>query len=286
MALLLRGVDFLLCLVVMFVNLFNAYKVNRVIGANDIDGPISAVKSNGPLTLALTPKRLVMVAFDLPNSFQSCRFNQKNPKFKLINNIFPNARKIRFCVFTNMNDSNHSTHSDASDIPLGAEARPEIFKLLLLDVGLLNALLGLPWNAFSSNESVISVRNGAIAEQFVGQEVIATIGRGRQQLNYWLRDGKSTNAEIDYVVMIAGSIVPIEVKAGKTGTLRSLRSFCELKQPQIAIRFDANLPSIQTIAFELAARNTSKDGLTYNLISLPIYASGQIARVVEEMYLL
>jgi predicted AAA+ superfamily ATPase len=59
----------------------------------------------------------------------------------------------------------------------------------------------------------MSIRNGAIAEQFVGQELIATMGRGRQELNYWLRDGKSTNAEIDYVVVTAGSIVPIEVKA-------------------------------------------------------------------------
>jgi predicted AAA+ superfamily ATPase len=128
----------------------------------------------------------------------------------------------------------------------------------------------------------MSVRDGAISEQFVGQELIATIGRGKQELNYWLRDGKTTNAEIDYVVVTAGFIVPIEVKAGKSGTLRSLRTFCEQKRPKIAIRFDANLPSVQEIPFEKSTLNQHKNCLTYHLMSLPVYASCQVERLVQE----
>lgn len=162
------------------------------------------------------------------------------------------------------------THSDANDIPLGAEVRPGIFKLLLIDVGLLNALLGLPWNSIRASGSIMSVRDGSIAEQFVGQELIATMGRGRQQLHYWLREGQAANAEVDFVVALEGVIVPIEVKAGKSGTLRSMQAFCAARKPKNAFRFDANMPSVQ---------NVSWDDVSYDLLSLPLYAASQLERL-------
>ena len=160
-------------------------------------------------------------------------------------------------------------HSDASDIPLGAEARGEVFKLLLLDVGLLNALLGLPWNAVS--ESAFSVRDGSVAEQFIGQELISTHEHGNQTLFYWLRDGKTNNAEIDFLIMIEGKIVPVEVKAGKSGTLRSLWEFCSARSPKMAVRFDINPPSAQDF------QHAGNSGI---LISLPLYAASQIDRIL------
>ena len=160
-------------------------------------------------------------------------------------------------------------HSDASDIPLRAEARDEVFKLLFLDVGLLNALLGLPWNSVS--ESAMSVRDGSVAEQFIGQELIATHEHGNQTLFYWLRDRKTNNAEIDFLIMIDGKIVPVEVKAGKSGTLRSLWEFCSARSPKVAVRFDINRPSLQ---------NFQHSGNRGILISLPLYAASQLERIV------
>lgn len=169
-------------------------------------------------------------------------------------------------------------HSDANDIPLGAGARPDIFKLLLIDVGLLNALIGLSWNTIKSGDSIMAIRDGAIAEQFVGQELIATMGKGKQQLHYWLREGKTTNAEIDFVVALDGKIIPIEVKAGKSGTLRSLTAFCSLRQPEYALRFDANLPSFQNFSWvDVNSQNHS-----CKLISLPLYAVSQIERLYQD----
>jgi predicted AAA+ superfamily ATPase len=169
------------------------------------------------------------------------------------------------------------THSDASDIPLGADMRSEVFKLLLVDVGLLNALLQMPWKDLNVESALMSVRDGSIAEQFVGQELIASIGSGKQELHFWLRDGKSVNAEVDYLVIEGGRIVPIEVKAGKSGSLRSLRIFCELRRSKFALRFDANPPSIQEISYSNDTPNQR-----WSLISLPLYAACQIERLLGQ----
>lgn len=168
------------------------------------------------------------------------------------------------------------THSDSSDIPLGAEARSDVYKLLLLDVGLLNAILGLPWEVIRREDSILSVRDGSVSEQFVGQELIATLERGTQRLHYWLRDGKSTNAEVDYVVVNKGTIFPVEVKAGKSGSLKSLRVFSDLKKPKIAVRFDANMPSLQEM------KDSSDEPKSYQLLSLPLYAVSQLERLTHE----
>jgi predicted AAA+ superfamily ATPase len=174
------------------------------------------------------------------------------------------------------------THSDANDSPLAAEARPDIFKLLLVDVGLLNALVGATWNQFKNPAGAMNIRDGAVAEQFVGQELISTLGRGKQELNYWLRDGKTTNAEVDYVAAVGDVLLPVEVKAGKSGTLRSLRTFCEGKRPKVAFRFDTQLPSIQQIPFDSVAARPNERDLTWDLISLPLYACSQLARIFQK----
>ena len=59
-----------------------------------------------------------------------------------------------------------------------------------------------------------------MAEQFVGQELAAA---GHSELHYWAREAKSSSAEVDFLVVVAGQICPVEVKSGAAGRLRSLR---------------------------------------------------------------
>ena len=174
-------------------------------------------------------------------------------------------------------------HTDANDAPLGAEQRSDIFKIILLDIGLLNALIGATWNQFKNPDTAMSVRDGAIAEQFIGQELIATMRRGRQMHNFWLRNGKATNAEVDYIVALEDQIIPIEVKAGKKGSLRSLKTYCDHKNPSIAFRFDTQIPSIQQLSLTAESSTVKSNNATCALISLPLYASGQLARI-HSMY--
>jgi hypothetical protein len=79
---------------------------------------------------------------------------------------------------------------------------------------------------------------------------------------------KAGNAEIDYAIDDHQNIVPIEVKAGKSGTLRSLQHFMETREAPLAVRFDLNKPSLQA--------------MPYPLLSLPLYMSGRCGGIIEE----
>ncbi len=66
----------------------------------------------------------------------------------------------------------------------------------------------------------------SLAEQFIGQELLAGIQPHiSPQLFYWSREEKNSNAEIDYIFQHKNNIYPIEVKSGKTGTLKSLQLY-------------------------------------------------------------
>lgn len=62
-----------------------------------------------------------------------------------------------------------------------------------------------------------------LAEQFVGQELLAYMGKEESNGLYaWKQEEKSSSAEVDFLIAVDSLIVPIEVKAGAIGSLRSL----------------------------------------------------------------
>jgi predicted AAA+ superfamily ATPase len=105
-------------------------------------------------------------------------------------------------------------------LPLGAEAGRR-FKAILVDVGLMQRLSGLPANVELAREDLLGIHAGAVAEQFVGQQLAAAL-QGGDRLHYWAREAKSSTAEVDYVVRLGDAVRPIEVKSGPSGRLRSL----------------------------------------------------------------
>lgn len=104
-------------------------------------------------------------------------------------------------------------------LPLGAAASERKFKALMLDVGLMQHLCGLPVDVEFAKTDLLSIYQGALAEQFVGQELVAA---GQSELYYWAREAKSSSAEVDYLIVKDGTIHPIEVKSGASGRLKSL----------------------------------------------------------------
>jgi len=92
-------------------------------------------------------------------------------------------------------------------------------KALFLDIGLANHLLKL---RLLDIEQLITTNEGSLAEQFTGQQLLSLSPfYVDKQLYYWNREKRNSEAEIDYLIEVNGEIVPIEVKAGKTGTLKS-----------------------------------------------------------------
>ncbi len=136
-------------------------------------------------------------------------------------------------------------------LPLEANAKERHFKTAFLDIGLMQNICGLSSDLLiSPDEDFIKVNEGAIAEQFTAQELLAYRDVYlAPSLYYWAREARSSNAEIDYLIPHGSSALPIEVKAGKTGTLRSMHIFLEQYGLSAGVRisqhyFNRTLPII------------------------------------------
>lgn len=103
--------------------------------------------------------------------------------------------------------------------PLRASASEKKFKTVFLDIGLLSNLNGFYSDKTINKQKLSSEYNGKMAEQFVGQELIVATDR---DVYYWSRNARGSNAETDYLIEKEGNIIPIEVKSGKSGSLKSL----------------------------------------------------------------
>jgi predicted AAA+ superfamily ATPase len=104
-------------------------------------------------------------------------------------------------------------------IPLAASASKKKFKALFADIGLMQNLCGIRTGEELFKSDLLAIYNGALAEQFVGQELLV---QSHNPLYYWARDAKSSTAEVDYLFEKNGKIIPLEVKSGSGGRLKSL----------------------------------------------------------------
>ncbi len=170
-------------------------------------------------------------------------------------------------------------HSAGNGVPLGAEAKERDFKPLFLDVGLVSTSLGLSLPGLELADDLLLVNNGALAEQFVGQHLLDDRAPyERPQLFYWNRELKSSAAEVDYLISHGQQVVPVEVKSGTTGSLKSLQVFVAEKKVPLALRFNARQPSITRLETTIVG----KDRHPFQLLSLPLYLAGQTGRLLGE----
>jgi len=114
--------------------------------------------------------------------------------------------------------------------PLVLNSSESKFKVVFLDIGLLVKMSGLDISEAYLNTDISTLFNGILAEQFVGQELLSSIN---STLFYWSRNEKNSNAEVDYVFQYKEKILPIEVKSGSSGRLKSLH-FLHQKYPDIS----------------------------------------------------
>ena len=152
--------------------------------------------------------------------------------------------------------------SAATGLPLDATINEKKFKLNFIDVGLVTRVCRLD-TALVLNEDMMLLNQGALAEQFVGQELAAYAPNFEAvKLYFWARDGQST-AEIDYLYLHNNTIYPVEVKSGKSGRLRSLNRFMQTHQSVLGIRL-SQLPLER------------EEGL----LSVPLYMLSELPRLV------
>ncbi len=172
-------------------------------------------------------------------------------------------------------------HSDANGLPLGAETNPSVFKPFFLDVGLMNAVCGICGISIEAMRDRRFVNEGKMAEQFVGQQLLTGCGcHRRPNLHYWLREGRKSNAEIDFLLESASSIIPVEVKSDASGSLKSLHQFVAAKKSPFAIRLDLNAPSLHQVSVS-ALTSAGIKKVDYTLHSLPLYLACQAERIAR-----
>ncbi len=171
-------------------------------------------------------------------------------------------------------------HSHCTGTPLYTSINPNAYKLLFMDIGIANNICGNDWIFLESTDDRNLVNEGGLAEQFIGQHLMNPNEAPR--LTYWLREARSANAEVDYVISHGNLIIPVEVKAGKSGSLKSLQQFVFYKKTETAVRFDLNPPSVQNIKHVIRTRDGNRP-VAFKLISLPLYMVEELSRILNDL---
>ncbi len=157
--------------------------------------------------------------------------------------------------------------TSGNGVPLYAQIKENRFKILFLDIGLLNSAHKIDIRELWEKD-ITQIHSGKLAEQFVGQELLAA-GDFYElpQLFFWKREKKGSTAEVDFLFAHHSKIIPIEVKAGKTGRLLSLQTFMKEKKSPIGIK--------------ISTAPLAKEG---HVLSVPLYMVNQLSRLCNTIY--
>jgi uncharacterized protein len=137
-------------------------------------------------------------------------------------------------------------YSAGHGVPLGAQIDPQDYKVIFLDAGLAQSLLDLDIAQWFLNPQKEVINKGALVEAFIGQEMLAYADpQIKNNTYYWHKDAEPGQAEVDYLIQIGSTVVPVEVKSGLGRTLKSLQIFLDShsKSPY-GIRFSAQNYSV------------------------------------------
>ena len=144
-------------------------------------------------------------------------------------------------------------------------------KLQILDTGLLNYFVGIQKEIIGTDD-LNSIYQGTLIEHLIGQELLAFQFNTLSALQFWVREKKESTAEVDYLFQYDGLIIPIEVKSGAAGSLKSLHSFMDLAPHDMAIRFYAGALHITDAV--------TQNGKQYQILNLPYYLGSQVEKYI------
>ena len=145
-------------------------------------------------------------------------------------------------------------------------------RLQLVDTGLLNYSIGHQAEMIGLDD-LNDFYRGKIIQHLVYQQLQAQNHSPLYKPVFWVREKANSNAEVDLLYQYKKYLIPIEIKSGGHGTLRSLHQFIEQSSHKFGVRLLANKFSVESV-------KTPK-GLPYLLMNLPYYASSRIPQYVE-----
>ncbi|MHB1335478.1 MAG: ATP-binding protein [Candidatus Humimicrobiaceae bacterium] len=158
-------------------------------------------------------------------------------------------------------------HTSARGIPLGATIDENKFKVAMFDTGMLQRVSGLDLGHFIAESDFVN--RGGISELSVCLALaVSGLQHHRPELYYWHREQRASSAEVDFVIAIDESIIPIEVKSGTKGAMQSLFKFLQERNCRFGIR--------------ISAENFTKYG---TIAVIPIYAAENLINIIKNSLL-
>jgi hypothetical protein len=159
-------------------------------------------------------------------------------------------------------------HSDGRSVPLAGQIDRSVFKLYFLDVGLMNAMMRIDLETIDLEMKNQFNTKGVVAEQFVAQHLNGIRGdRLEPELFYWLRDKGAQKGEVDFLLHDTAGVLPVEVKSGAPGKLKSLFYFSKERAHSRAVRL-----SLAQASEERVQHRINDSVVSIRLKNVPIYA--------------
>lgn len=137
--------------------------------------------------------------------------------------------------------------------------------LLLHRLGILSELIGL--------ENLSDAARGAFIPHCVFQERISNQDYADNNPFFWVREKSQSSAEVDLVLQLGSLVVPVEIKSGSIGKLKSLHSFMDLSPATLAIRLYQGKPAVDSVK--------TISGKTYSLLSLPYFLGARLEEYIS-----
>ena len=146
-------------------------------------------------------------------------------------------------------------------------------KLFWVDTGLVNYAANVQKEVFGAND-ILDVWRGAVAEQIVAQELLASDNRVSTHRNFWVRDKQGSDAEVDLVLPYDGKLIPVEVKSGHNARLTSLHLFMDKSLHRTAIRIWSQPLSVNKVK--------TQTGKEFTLLNVPFYYAGFLREIIDK----
>ena len=162
-----------------------------------------------------------------------------------------------------------TTHANA---PIMTELKRQP-KLIWLDTGLVNYAAGIRGDIIHTH-NVMDTWRGRVAEHIVAQELLTLNNRISQRRAFWTRGKGGNSAEVDFVWQMGGKVIPIEVKSGVDSHLRSLHSFVDNSDVDIAVRVWSNEYREDDLTTIIGRKR-------FKLFSLPFYMVGNMEEIIS-----
>lgn len=141
-------------------------------------------------------------------------------------------------------------------------------RLQFIDTGLMNFCANIQAQYFTVDD-LNALYRGKLTEHIVAQEFMAMETTYIKKPVFWVRELKQSSAEVDFLVPYRNKIIPVEVKSGKEGTLRSLHSFIDISGCSLAVRLYRGPYTV--------SKTATPKGTPYTLVNVPYFHCSKIA---------